>query len=279
LFERSALARKDSMSRFSGSSVLITGAAQGMGRLFAQKAVERGAVRLVLWDVHQTMLEAAVAEIRTHFPSVQIQAKVVDVSNTESVLMAAQEAGAVDILFNNAGIIVGKLFLDHTSEEIDREMAINTLALMHLTHALLPGMIARRHGHIINMASTAGLVANPRMSVYCASKWAVIGWSESLLLELRAGHTGVRVTTVMPYYIKTGMFTGVRSSALLPLMEPEVAACAIFRAVERNSPRLRMPWQMYSLPFIKGILPAPIFDLVIGKMLGVYSGMEKFTGR
>jgi NAD(P)-dependent dehydrogenase (short-subunit alcohol dehydrogenase family) len=126
-----------------------------------------------------------------------------------------------------------KAFVDHTSAEIDRTLALNTLALMDLSSAVLPGMIARRRGHIVNMASAAGLVVNPRMSVYCSSKWAVIGWSESLLLEMRSGRTGVNVTTVMPYYIKTGMFAGVNSSPLMPLMEPEDAARAVFSAIEK----------------------------------------------
>jgi all-trans-retinol dehydrogenase (NAD+) len=203
----------------------------------------------------------------------------VDVSITETLLKAAHVAGPIDILLNNAGTIVGKLFVDHTTAKIDRALAVNTLALMHLSSAVLPGMIERRRGHIVNMASAAGLVANPRMSVYCSSKWAVIGWSESLLLEMRSGRTGVNVTTVMPYYIKTGMFAGVSSSSLMPLMEPKDAARAIFDAIEKNRPRLRMPWQMYALPFLKGVLPTPIFDLIVGRVLGVYSGMITFVGR
>jgi all-trans-retinol dehydrogenase (NAD+) len=203
----------------------------------------------------------------------------VDVSITETLLKAAHVAGPIDILLNNAGIIVGKLFVDHTTAKIDRTLAVNTLALMHLSSAVLPGMIERRRGHIVNMASAAGLVANPRMSVYCSSKWAAIGWSESLLLEMRSGRTGVNVTTVMPHYIKTGMFAGVSSSSLMPLMEPKDAARAIFDAIEKNRPRLRMPWQMYALPFLKGVLPTPIFDLIVGRVLGVYSGMITFVGR
>jgi len=267
------------MTRFAGSSVLITGAAQGMGKLFAQMAAERGAARLVLWDVQPVTLELTASDLRARFHSTQVQSQVVDVSNLENLLSCAQEVGPVDILLNNAGIIVGKLFIDHLPAEIDRTMTINALALMHLTHALLPQMIARRRGHIVNMASTAGLVANPRMSVYCASKWAVIGWSESLLLEMRSGRTGVNITTVMPYYIKTGMFVGVRTSPFLPMMEPEAAASAVIRAVENNRPRLLMPWQMNLLPFFKGILPASFFDYLVGRVLSVYSGMETFTGR
>jgi all-trans-retinol dehydrogenase (NAD+) len=267
------------MSKFAGSNVMITGAAQGMGKLFAQMAAERGARRLVLWDIQETPLEATAEELRTRYEGIQVQCQVVDLSITETLLKASQLTGPIDILVNNAGIIVGKLFVDHTSAEIDRSLAVNTLALMHLSSAVLPGMIARRRGHIVNIASAAGLVANPRMSVYCSSKWAVIGWSESLLLEMRSGRTGVNVTTVMPYYIKTGMFAGINSSPLMPLMEPEDAARAVFNAIEKNRPRLRIPWQTYGLPFIKGVLPTPIFDLIVGRVLGVYSSMTTFIGR
>jgi all-trans-retinol dehydrogenase (NAD+) len=267
------------MSEFAGSNVMITGAAQGMGKLFAEMAAERGASRLVLWDIQETTLEATADELRTRYAGIKVQCQVVDVSITETLLRAAHVAGPIDILLNNAGIIVGKLFVDHTSAEIDRTLAVNTLALMHLSSAVLPGMIERRRGHIVNMASAAGLVANPRMSVYCSSKWAVIGWSESLLLEMRSGRTGVNVTTVMPYYIKTGMFAGVKSSPLMPLMEPKDAACAVFNAIEKNRPRLRIPWQIYGLPFFKGVLPTPIFDFIVGRALGVYSSMITFIGR
>jgi all-trans-retinol dehydrogenase (NAD+) len=270
---------RNEMSTLAGANLLITGAAQGMGKLFAVLAAERGVARLILWDVQEDLLRLTAEELRSRFPQTVLVTQTIDLSDTQALLQAANTIGPVDILLNNAGVIVGKLFVEHTIAEIDRTIAVNTSALMHLTHSLLPEMIRRGGGHIVNIASAAGLVANPRMSVYCASKWAVVGWSESLLLEMREARSGVHVTTVMPYYVRTGMFAGVTTSALLPLMAPEYAARKIIRAIEKNRPRLRIPWQIYSLPILKGLLPASLFDLVVGKGLGVYRGMKTFTGR
>jgi all-trans-retinol dehydrogenase (NAD+) len=267
------------MSTLAGANVLITGAAQGMGKLVAALAAEREAARLMLWDVRDGLLAVTAEELRSHFPRTAVAAQAVDLSDTQALLRAADATGPVDILVNNAGVIVGKPFVEHTTAEIDRTLAVNTTALMHLTRALLPAMIARGRGHVVNIASAAGLVANPGMSVYCASKSAVIGWSESLLLEMREARSGIRVTTVMPYYVRTGMFAGVTTSPLLPPMEPEHAARRIIRAIERDQPRLRIPWQIYGLPVVKGLLPAALFDLVVGKGLGVYRSMKTFTGR
>jgi len=143
---------------------------------------------------------------------------------------------------------------------------------------ILPGMIERRSGHVVNIASAAGLVSNPGMSVYCASKWAMVGWSDSVRLELEAANTGVRVTTVLPYYIDTGMFEGVRSP-FIPLLRPEYAVVRIVRAIQKNKIFLRMPRLMNLVPFLKGVMPTRWFDALGGRWLGVYRSMETFRGR
>ncbi len=130
----------------------------------------------------------------------------------------------------------------------------------------------------MNIASAAGMVSNPRMSVYCASKAAVLYWSDSLRLEMERGRTGVKVTTVTPYYIDTGMFAGVRSP-WLPLVKTDRAARAIVNGVRRNRIFVRMPWMIYLLPMARGLMPQRIFDVVVGRGLGVYKTMDEFKGR
>jgi len=149
---------------------------------------------------------------------------------------------------------------------------------MHLCKLFLPGMVQQKNGHIVNIASAAGMVSNPKMSVYAASKWAVIGWSDSLRLEMEALGTGVKVSTVTPYYINTGMFAGVHSS-IIPILEPEVAAKRIIRGIEKNRIFIRMPGIVYVLQLVKGILPARWFDVVVGRWMGVYDTMKEFKGR
>ncbi len=205
-----------------------------------------------------------------------------DISNTTQVLSTFNDVkthvGSIDILINNAGIIVGKSFSEHSHEEIDKTISINTSALMHLTKEALEGMITQSSGHIVNIASAAGLVANPKMSVYCGSKWAVIGWSDSLRIELEQDHPGVKVTTVVPYYINTGMFSGVHSP-IIPILKPLPVAKAIIRGIKKDSPFVRLPSIINFLPLLKGLLPLRLFDLFVGKWLGVYKCMDHFKGR
>lgn len=265
------------MTDVSGRTALITGGASGIGLLMGEILLRKGLGRLIVWDMSDDNIAAAAERLG---PRAEFQR--IDVTDAEAVLERAAGIGEsglpVDILINNAGIVVGRPFADHSLYDIDRTMAVNTMAPMHLTRALLPGMMARGLGHIVNIASAAGMVSNPRMSVYCASKWAVIGWSDSLRLEMEADKTGVRVTTVIPYYIDTGMFDGVKSP-VIPILKPEPTANRIVRAIERDLIFLRMPAIVNLLPFVRGILPARAFDVVVGRFFGIYNSMANFTGR
>ena len=268
------------MSEIKNKIALITGAASGIGKLMSKLLLQKGLHTLVIWDVNENLLQTTVAEFKEQ--GFNVIPYVVDVMNTESVIATAlkvkNEVGKIDILINNAGIVVGKSFNEHSHNDIDRTMMINSNALMHITKEFLPDMIADKSGHIVNIASAAGLVSNPKMSVYVASKWAVIGWSDSLRLEMENENTNVRVTTVTPYYINTGMFDGVTSN-VIPIVDPNIAAEKIIRGIEKNKLFVRMPGIVYTLPFVKGILPVRWFDLIVGKWMGVYKSMNDFKGR
>lgn len=269
------------MSSFKNSIVLITGGASGIGKLMGQMAIDKGCKGVVIWDLNQTMMEETVKEFSSRLELVRGYA--VDVANIDQIRSAAQQVkndfGQVDILINNAGIIVGKYFHEHSHAEIDRTMAINADALMHVTLEFLPAMIERKSGHIVNISSAAGMVGNPKMPVYAASKWAVIGWSDSLRLEMEKLGTNVNVTCVTPYYISTGMFDGVKTSIFIPINKPAAAARTIIRGIEKNKLHIRMPLIVYTLQLFKGILPTRMFDLIVGKYLKVYNTMDEFTGR
>lgn len=268
------------MSEIKNKTVLVTGGASGIGKLMGTLCLEESAARLIIWDIDRKKTEETVHELSQR--GYEVHSYHVDVSNTEEICMAAKDInekwGGVDLLFNNAGIVVGKDFQHHTHHDIDFTMGINTAALMHTTLEFLPGMIERKHGHIINIASAAGMTANPKMSVYVASKWAVIGWSESIRLELEQLSPELRVTTVTPFYINTGMFDGVRSP-LVPIVDQHVAARKIINGVRKNKIFVRMPWIVYALPFFKGVLPQRWLDTVVGKWFGIYKSMHHFKGR
>ena len=268
------------MSQILGKKALITGGASGIGKLMGKELLLRGLAKLVIWDVNEELMKSTVDEFRAE--GFEVDAYRVNVMDTRSVIDTAklvkEASGSIDLLINNAGIIVGKFFLDHTHEDIDRTMGINSSALMHITSEFLPEMVSRKEGHIVNIASAAGLVSNPKMSVYVASKFSVVGWSDSLLLEMKQAKTHVQITTVTPFYISTGMFDGVKSN-IVPIVKPEVAVKKIIRGIEKDLRFVRMPGIIYWVPFFKGILPASIFDIVIGKWFGMYKSMDAFKGR
>jgi short-subunit dehydrogenase len=268
------------MSHIENKKALITGAASGIGKLMGKLLLQKGLHSLVIWDVNENLLQTTVAEFKQQ--GFNVVPYVVNVMDTQSVIATAaevkKEVGKIDILINNAGIVVGKSFIEHSHTDIDRTMIINSSALMHITKEFLQDMIDAKSGHIVNIASAAGLVSNPKMSVYVASKWAVIGWSDSLRLEMEQENTNVKITTVTPYYINTGMFDGV-TSTVIPIVDPNVAAKKIINGIEKNKLYVRMPFIVYTLLFVKGILPVRWFDLIVGKWMGVYKSMNDFKGR
>lgn len=268
------------MSQIKDSTVLITGGASGIGKLMGETCLQEGAKRLIIWDTDTKKMEEFASELLTN--GYEVHTYSTDVSNIDEITIAAndikQKFGGIDLLFNNAGVIVGKEFHHHTHREIDFTMSINANALMHVALEFIPGMIERKKGHIINIASAAGLFASPKMAVYVASKHAVIGWSESLRLELEAISKDLHVTTVTPSYISTGMFEGVRSP-VVPVLKPETAARKIIAGVKKNKIFIRMPRIVYLLPFLKGILPQRWLDVIVGKWFGFHKSMDSFKGK
>ena len=248
--------------------------------MLALEAAKKKAAYIIILDINEQAGINVCNEIKT--AGTDCSFVKVDLASQSSIAEAVENIYAImpsiDIVINNAGIVIGKLFQDHQNDEIEKTISINLNAPMYLTHKILPGMLKNKGGHIVNVASAAGMAAHPKLSVYAASKWGMIGWSESLRLELEQANTGIRITTVTPYYINTGMFKGVRSP-IIPLLKPEVVAKKIISAIEKNKIFSRMPGLVYAMPFFKGILPQRWFDAIVGKVFGVYGAMNFFEGR
>lgn len=272
-----------------GARVLITGAAGGMGRMYAARAVAEHAASVTLWDRDAAALARTVDELGAVSKGrTRIQSFVVDVSDAGAIAKTAQkvrkDVGNPDVLINNAGIVRGNRYFWETDNGDDTRptMQVNALAPMYLTREFLPGMIADayRPSRIVNIASAAGTLANPRMAVYAASKAALIAWSDSLRLELeQADHGNVKVTTVTPSYIATGMFAGARGPVLAPVLEPEYVVDRVWRAMLEGRPLLELPWSVGLSRALRGLLPTRVFDRLVGEGFGVYRSMERFTGR
>lgn len=270
-----------------GSRFLITGAAMGMGRLYAERAVAEGAETVILWDINKEALTETTKALRVHADATQdIVPMLVDIAERGAIERAAAKViadhGGVDVIINNAGVVRGTYFWEHENER-DTEfiMKINALAPMFITHEFLKGMIeGKRPSRIVNIASAAGTLSNPKMSVYASSKWALIGWSDSVRLELKQEHhDNVLVTTVCPSYIATGMFEGVKGPLMTPIMQPDYVVNRVWDAMRVGKPMLMLPWTVHLSKVLKGILPQSWFDAIAGNIFGVYNTMDKFTGR
>lgn len=266
--------------KLENANVLITGGASGIGKIMGRMALERGASRLIIWDINPQNIALTISELSKIG---KVNGYVVDVSRNEMVTetfnKVKAECGNIDILINCAGIVTSnKTFDKMTSDEIVRTMNINTIAPMFVARAMLPEMIVRNCGHICTIASAGGMLSNPKMSVYAASKWGVIGWSDSVRIELQEMKSNVHVTTVAPYYINTGMFDGVKSR-IIPILKPEYVARKVLNAIERNVSFKGIPFGFHFIRFWQAILPTRIFDWLFGDVFGIYHTMDNFTGR
>ena len=149
---------------------------------------------------------------------------------------------------------------------------------MMITRLVLPDMLRCNSGHICNIASAGGMLSNPKMSVYAASKWAAIGWSDSVRIELQEMKSNVHVTTIAPYFINTGMFDGVKSR-IFPILKPEPTARKIIKSIEKNRNFKGIPFGYHFIRFCQAILPTSIFDYIFGEVVGIFHAMDNFTGR
>ena len=266
--------------KIKGSNVLITGGASGIGKIMGRMALEKGARNLIIWDINIAAIEAAKQEFKELG---NVYGYRVDVSSNDTVVntykRVLEDCGEVDILINCAGIVTSnKTFDKMSADEITRTININTIAPMFVAHAMLPGMLRRNRGHICTITSAGGMLSNPKMSVYAASKWGATGWSDSVRIELQEMKSKVRITTVAPYYINTGMFDGVKSP-IIPILKPEYVSRKVLRAIEKNKNFAGIPFGFHFIRFWQAFLPTRVFDFFFGKVFGIYHAMDQFTGR
>ena len=266
--------------KIQNSNILITGGASGIGKIMGRIALQQGANALIIWDINPSSLEQAKQELSAYG---KVHTHQIDITNSEQVAntyqLVKQDCGWVDILINCAGIVRGnKTFDEQSIQDIRLTMEVNTIAPMVIAQHILPDMLKRDKGHICNIASAGGMLSNPKMSVYGASKWAVIGWSDSVRIELQQKKSNVHFSTIAPYYINTGMFNGVHSS-IFPILEPDPTAKKIIKAIERNKIFVGIPFGFHFIRFWQAILPFRVFDFIFGTVFGIYHTMDNFTGR
>jgi all-trans-retinol dehydrogenase (NAD+) len=242
----------------------------------ALQAAKRGS-QVVIWDLDKERADRVCDEIRASGGSAEAFA--VDITDRDAVDAVAVEVGDVDAVINNAGVVTGEWFLDAPPEKVERTYRVNVLALYWVTRAFLGVMVDRNRGCVVTIASAAGLVGVAKQTDYSASKFAAVGFMESLRAELRAQGTAVNTLTVCPFYINTGMFDGVQSKfpALLPILDEVIVAGQILDSMERGRATLVLPWFARTLPLVR-LLPVRAFDR-IADFFGINKTMEYFRGR
>lgn len=239
------------MNKFKDKTVIVTGAASGIGRALAEELGSKGAI-LILADVQREGLRQVASKLTES--GARAETAYLDVTRAEEVQALVDKVildhGRLDYIFNNAGIAVSgevrDLSLDHWRRVID----VNLWGVIYGTNAAYSAMAKQGFGHIVNTASLAGLIGSPTMIPYSTTKFAVVGLSTSLRAEAEA--FGVSVTAVCPGFIQTGIFdaaTYVHSKkddllAMLPFkpMDVNKAAQIILRGVERNKAIIVFPF-------------------------------------
>jgi all-trans-retinol dehydrogenase (NAD+) len=217
--------------------VFLTGAGSGIGRLMAVEFGKLGC-KLSLSDINMTGLnETKAILMKAGVPAANINIFVCDVSKKAQIKAGAQVAraafGPVTLLVNNAGIVSGKTTLELSEGMIEKTMQVNTIALLHTIQEFLPDMITGKRGHIVTIASMAGLTSVPGLSDYCASKHGAVAVDESVRLELQKKGLSkfIKTTCICPYFINTGMFDGAKKAWPFYILSPTETVDRIIAAI------------------------------------------------
>ncbi len=234
------MGKRQSGDRIADRTVVITGAARGIGLATARALVARGA-RVVIGDRDLAALESAVAGLSELGVASGHPLDVTDPQSFAAFLDKARTDGGghVDVLINNAGVMPIGGFLTQTDEAIRTSIEVNFCGVLTGCRLALPEMVRRRSGHIINIASLAGVMAVPGQVVYAGTKFAVVGLSTALADEF-AAH-GIDVTVVMPPFTNTELISGTRPVAANRPAEPADIAAAIIKVLDKPKTHVSIP--------------------------------------
>lgn len=275
------------MSSFDGRVAAVTGAGSGIGRALALGLARRGA-KLALSDVDEVGL-AETARAAEQIGAEVLTARL-DVADRNAVEAhatdVAQRFGKVNQVYNNAGIAFSRPIVESDYADFERILGVNLWGVIHGTKAFLPHLIASREGHVINISSLNGYMAQPNMSHYCTSKFAVRGFTETLRMEMLEARHAVRATSVHPGGIKTNIATSALETARslgLPItvedekrrdtynekllrMSPDAAARIILDGVARNRPRILVGNDAKAVDLLVRAMPATYPRAVVKSM-------------
>lgn len=238
-----------------GAHVAITGGARGIGRATAEAFGARGA-KVCIGDLDL----AAATETARQIGASAHHVDVADAASYDAFVTAAEaEHGAVDVLVNNAGVMPSGAFLDQSPATDRLTMEVNVQGVLNGMRRVLPAMVERRSGHVVNIASLAGKFPVPGLAVYNASKFAVVGLTAATRLEM-APH-GVTLTAVLPSAVDTDLASGFDMKPI-PKVAPEDIAAAVVGSVRSRAAEIPIPRYVGALAAGTGLVPVPVMDRV-----------------
>jgi short-subunit dehydrogenase len=268
------------MTAIHGSAAAITGAASGIGRALALE-LAAGGCDVAIADRDEAGLAAVAAELGSRGRKVTTHR--VDVSDPAQIQAFAQAATAahpgLNIVINNAGVAMLGLFNEFDHAQFEWLMNINFWGVVHGTRAFLPHLERQKAAHIVNISSIFGIIAPSGQTAYCASKFAVRGFSEALRHEFWLANSPVQLTVVHPGGIKTNIARNMRTGAAITdnarrvesierfdtefaKTKPEVAAQTIIRGIEKNAPRVLIGNDAKFMDLLQRFRPGKYFKVM-----------------
>lgn len=234
------------------SVAVVTGGARGIGKAIAT-ALSRAGFHVVIADID----ESAAIEASAGVSGTGLRLDVADSAAFRALVAHVEEQiGVIDVLVNNAGIMPIGPLLEFSDDGIDRALAINLKGVVNGTRAVLPEMVARRRGHVFNVASIAGRAAVPGGSIYSASKYGVIGFTDGVREEFRPH--GVKVTAVLPSFTKTELIAGTEVPKGTKASEPEDVAAAVAGALWTDAAHVYVPKSLRAQYVASALLPVKL---------------------
>ena len=271
------------MTAISGSAAAVTGAASGIGRALALELAARGA-DVAIADRDEAGLAAVAAELaKTSATSGRkVTTHRVDVSDPAAIeafaLAATAAHPSLNIVINNAGVALLGQFSEIDQAQFEWLMNINFWGVVHGTRAFLPQLASRKASHIVNVSSIFGIIAPPGQTAYCAAKFAVRGFSESLRHELQLAGSPVRLSVVHPGGVLTNIVRNSRTGAgitdnarrvqaigtfdAMAKTTPAAAALRIIKGIERNQPRILIGNDARFLDLLQRFRPATYWPVL-----------------
>ncbi|MFM9032856.1 MAG: SDR family oxidoreductase [Mycobacterium sp.] len=237
-----------------GRTIAITGAARGIGLATARALLERGA-RVVIGDRDVALQESAVAALGNSGPVSGYPLDVADAGSFAAFLDKARAdgGGRIDVLVNNAGVMPVGPFLDHTEQAVRSAIEVNFYGVINGCRLVLPEMVRRGSGHIVNIASMAGMLAVPGQALYAGTKFAVVGLSTALADEFAP--QGVRISCVMPSFTDTELISGTVTGGMTKPVRPADIAAAVVRTLDRPRTAVSVPYPLRFIAAATAFLP------------------------